>query len=102
MLPCGSRLQGGRLVSGIETDSSGAVTALVSRDAASGAEERHEADAVVFAISIAGKRCAALRCMLRCAALMRCAVLCCAALDCAVCCAMLCCAAATPPGSPAT
>ena len=55
-------LQGGRLVSGIETDGSGAITALVSRDAVTGAEERHQADAVVFAISIAGKRCAVLCC----------------------------------------
>jgi len=48
-------VQGGRLVSGIETDAAGNVTALVARDTASGAEERYEADAVVFAISIAGK-----------------------------------------------
>lgn len=49
-------LQGRRLVSGIEADSSGGVKALVSRDAATGEEERHEADAVVFAISISGGR----------------------------------------------
>lgn len=42
-------------MSGIKTDAGGAVTALVSRDAATGAEERHEADAVVFAISISGE-----------------------------------------------
>lgn len=41
-------------MTGIETDSAGNVSALVSRDAATGQEERHEADAVVFAISIAG------------------------------------------------
>ncbi|EFN58666.1 hypothetical protein CHLNCDRAFT_29963 [Chlorella variabilis] len=50
----GGKIRGGRLVSGIKTDAGGAVTALVSRDAATGAEERHEADAVVFAISISG------------------------------------------------
>lgn len=49
-----ARLQGGRLVSGIETDAVGNVTALVARDTATGQEERLEADAVVFAISIAG------------------------------------------------
>ena len=48
-------VQGGRLVRGIETDSEGNVTALVSQDAATGSEERHECDAVVFAISIAGE-----------------------------------------------
>lgn len=46
--------QGGRLVSGIEMDSAGNVAALISRDVTSGEEERHDADAVVFAISIAG------------------------------------------------
>lgn len=46
--------QGGRLVSGIETDETGNVVALVARDTATGQEERLEADAVVFAISIAG------------------------------------------------
>jgi hypothetical protein len=60
-------LQGGRLVSGIETDGSGAITALASLDAATGAEERHEADAIVFAISIAGKHCDVL-----CYAVLRC------------------------------
>ncbi|PSC69064.1 amine oxidase [Micractinium conductrix] len=50
----GGKIQGGRLVSGIETDAAGNVTALVARNTASGAEERYEADAVVFAISIAG------------------------------------------------
>jgi hypothetical protein len=45
-------------VSGIEADASGGVSALVSRDAATGEEERHEADAVVFAISISGGRSA--------------------------------------------
>lgn len=47
-------MQGGRLVSGIEADAAGNVAALVSRDAATGQEQRHEADAVIFAISIAG------------------------------------------------
>ncbi len=47
--------QGGRLVSGIETDAVGNVVALVARDTATGQEERLEADAVVFAISIAGR-----------------------------------------------
>lgn len=46
--------QGGRLVSGLETDASGNVSALTVRDTATGQEERMEADAVVFAISIAG------------------------------------------------
>ncbi|KAI3436402.1 hypothetical protein D9Q98_005819 [Chlorella vulgaris] len=50
----GGKIQGGRLVSGIETNSGGDVTALVSRDTATGVEERHQADAVIFAISIAG------------------------------------------------
>lgn len=47
-------LQGGKLVSGLETDAQGNVAALTVRDTASGQEERLEADAVVFAISIAG------------------------------------------------
>lgn len=50
----GGKIQGDRLVSGIETDAVGNVTALVARDTATGQEERLEADAVVFAISIAG------------------------------------------------
>lgn len=50
----GGKVQGGRLVSGIETDSAGRVTALVSRDVSTGEECREEADAIIFAISIAG------------------------------------------------
>ncbi len=46
--------QGGRLVSGLETDGLGNIAALTVRDTATGLEERMEADAVVFAISIAG------------------------------------------------
>ena len=42
-------------MSGIETDATGNVTALVSRDASGTVEERHEADAVIFAVSIAGR-----------------------------------------------
>lgn len=50
----GGKIEGGRLVSAIETDSVGNVSALVARNTATGDEERFEADAVVFAISIAG------------------------------------------------
>ncbi|KAI7840340.1 hypothetical protein COHA_006122 [Chlorella ohadii] len=50
----GGKVQGGRLVSGLETDGLGNIAALTVRDTATGLEERMEADAVVFAISIAG------------------------------------------------
>lgn len=41
-------------MSGLETDGMGNIAALKVRDTATGQEERMEADAVVFAISIAG------------------------------------------------
>ena len=54
MPPCPKSAQGGRLVTGLRTDeATGAVTGVVARTR-DGEEEVHEADAVVFAVSVAG------------------------------------------------
>jgi uncharacterized protein with NAD-binding domain and iron-sulfur cluster len=50
----GGSIRGGRLVSGLATDAAGRVTSVTARSTADGTEEVYEADAVVFAISVAG------------------------------------------------
>jgi len=49
----GGRVLGGQLVVGVEADG-GRVTAVRARDAKTGAETRHEADAFVFAVGVRG------------------------------------------------
>jgi len=51
----GGAIKGSRLVTGLNVDDNGAVTGVVAKNmSAGGAEEVYEADAVVFALSVAG------------------------------------------------
>lgn len=50
----GAQIKGGRLVEQLKIDDSGAVTAIIAKNIATGEEEVYETDAVVFAISISG------------------------------------------------